>query len=62
MKLNPKKVAKMSQSTLDQYLTSYVEQGLEETDNYRTLWAEHQSRPKDQQEAMTEKEFASNEH
>lgn len=62
VKLNPKKVAVMPQSTLDQYLTSYVEQGLEDTENYQTLWTEHQSRTKAQQEEMTEKEFSANEH
>lgn len=57
MKISAKKAAAMPQSLLDQHLTSHVEQGLEDSANYQVLWAEHQSRTKDQQEAMTAKEF-----
>lgn len=62
LKVSAKKASIMPQVTLDQYLTAFVEQGLEDHPSYKVLWAEHESRTKDQQEEMTAKEFAANEH
>lgn len=61
MKISAKKAAAMPQSTLDQMLTSHVEQGLEDSPSYLTLWAEHESRTKERQEAMTAREFGASE-
>ena len=62
LKISARKAAIMPQVALDQYLTAFVEQGLEDTENYKILWAEHESRTKDRQEEMTAKEYAANEH
>lgn len=57
LNITPKKAAQMPQATLDQMLTGYVEQGLEDSVSYKVMWAEHESRSKEQQEAMTAREF-----